>query len=215
MPLIKSKSPKGQGDMDAQESKGKPSIAIALSVQRQAKKKKMAQGGEVKEHNDEHAGMDSGVHCKVCDGACMMADGGPVKPPQPTPTPTVGDIIHYPKGASMAQGGAVASGASNDADEHYDSIADAIMRKRQAKKMADGGGVDSNDEETPAMLSPFDDENAEAAMKENYGPQGQFHDQPEDSNEMGDEREDETSDKHDMVSAVRKKMKMRILGQRS
>lgn len=80
-----------------------------------------------------------------------------------------------------------------DHEEHYSSIADAILKK---KKMADGGMVEPDDnEETPASLSPYDDDNEDAILKELYdedlGPQ------PEDSDEDGD----------DMISQIRKKMK--------
>ncbi len=53
----------------------------------------------------------------------------------------------------------------SDSDEHYGSIADAILKK---KRMAEGGMVGDDSEETPASLSPFDDDNADAVKKELY-----------------------------------------------
>lgn len=88
----------------------------------------------------------------------------------------------------MAHGGPVTA----DHEEHYSSIADAILKK---KKMANGGMVEPDNKETPADSSPYDEDNEDAIMKELYdedlGPQ------PEDSNEDGD----------DMISQIRKKMK--------
>lgn len=108
----------------------------------------------------------------------------------------------------MAKGGAVAPmSASMDADEHYDSIADAIMAKKRKAKMAEGGmvDIDENAEESSANPNTYDDQNELAAMKENYDSDMDGISQPMDSNEMGDELSDE--DSHDMVSMIRKKMK--------
>lgn len=101
----------------------------------------------------------------------------------------------------MAYGGMAEGG---EAEAHYDSIADAIMRK---KKMADGGMVDiqENGEETPSTLSPFDDQNADAILKEMYDDE-QLGSQPEDSNEMGDDIDSDDHDE-DMISKIRKRNK--------
>lgn len=132
-----------------------------------------------------------------------MAYGGPADRQDGAvdPEPRKPDDFRPPEDQYMADRFA----KGGEVDSHYDSIADAIMRK---KKMADGGEVDinSNAEETPSTLSPFDDDNSDAVLKELYDDD-QIGPQPEDSNEIGDEREDEESDKFDMVSAIRKKMK--------
>lgn len=89
------------------------------------------------------------------------------------------------------------------------SMADAIMRKRKAKKMAEGGMVEADTEETPASLSPYDDENEDAIKKELYGL-SDMDSQPEDSNEHGDDIE---ADVEDRISAVRRKMRARLSSQ--
>lgn len=95
-----------------------------------------------------------------------------------------------------------AKGGMADADEHYSSIADAILaKKKKAKMMADGGMVDIEENGEEEGSSPYDDMNADAAMKELYDDE-QLRAQPEDSNEKGD---DISSDSHDMVDAIRKK----------
>lgn len=101
-----------------------------------------------------------------------------------------------------------AEGGMIDADSH-DSIADAIMAKRERMKMmAEGGMVDIEDngqEDANGM-----DELNEAALKENYDSDMEDVSQPMDSNEHGHEID---SDKHDMVGKIRNKMiRKRISG---
>ena len=83
-----------------------------------------------------------------------------------------------------------------------DSIASAIMSKRKAKKMAEGGMVslEDNSEESGNTL---DDLNFEALGKEQYDD-SQLGPDPMDSNEHGDNI---SSDAHDMISKIRSKMK--------
>lgn len=103
--------------------------------------------------------------------------------------------------------------------EHDDSIAAAIMAKRQ--KYAEGGEILSHDsiysdDSDQVDLSRNADEDANeedqlsfnALRKENYSETPGLNqlDQPEDSNLMGDSREDDESDPHDMVSSIRSKM---------
>lgn len=94
-----------------------------------------------------------------------------------------------------------------DAEEHYASIADAILSKKR-KAMADGGQVDleeNSEESTADAALKF---RQEANLKEQYDD-SQLEAQPEDSNEHGDEREEESENEHDgdLVSSIRKKMK--------
>lgn len=100
---------------------------------------------------------------------------------------------------------------------HYEDIEDAkyakggmiheIMAKRRAKAYAEGGEVDleANSEEAPHYGYK---QNLEAYMKEQYDDRQISH-QPEDSNESGDEREEESENEHDadIVSSIRRKMK--------
>lgn len=102
--------------------------------------------------------------------------------------------------AKVAQPDVAPSDIMSD-DERASSVADAIMRKR--KKMADGGMVDLNDASEEEARSPYDDINAETGDKEAYDLD-QLSAQPMGSNEHGD---DIDSDKHDMVSAIRAKLK--------
>ena len=83
------------------------------------------------------------------------------------------------------------------------SISEAIMRKRKMM-MAEGGEVDLDCYEDPANPNGYDDENMDAVMKELYDDY-QIGPEPMDSNEHGDDIE---SDKHDMVSMIRRKMRM-------
>lgn len=103
-------------------------------------------------------------------------------------------------------------------DERHSSIAAAIMAKRQ--KMADGGILSHDsiysDESDQADLSRNADEDANeedqlsfnALRKENYSESEGLEqlDSPMDSNEHG---HDIDSDRHDMVSRIRSKMKSR------
>lgn len=91
-------------------------------------------------------------------------------------------------------------------EDHYDSIADHVMAKMRAK-YAEGGMVDlnANSEEAPNYAYM---DNHDAYMKEQYDLD-QLSPQPEDSNEKGDSREDDSENEHDadVVSAIRRKMK--------
>lgn len=94
-----------------------------------------------------------------------------------------------------------------DADEHYASIADAILAKsRKAKMMAEGGQVDLS-ENAEEMPNNEDDLSFEALKKENYSESEGLDalDSPKDSNEKGRAMED----KHDesIVDAIRRKSK--------
>lgn len=91
-------------------------------------------------------------------------------------------------------------------DDLHDSIAAAIMAKKDRMKMAEGGQVDldSNAEEQP---NSYYHQNEDAALKENYDEGMDNLKQPMDSNEHGHELSDE--DAHDLVSKIRMKMAAR------
>jgi hypothetical protein len=127
---------------------------------------------------------------------------------------------------NMAEGGRAGGDMDSwDDDGHEDSIAAAIMARRDrlhaeidsgahdldsAVRMAEGGEVDLslNADEEP---NNEDQMSFEALKKENYSetPGLEELDQPHDSNEHGDEREDESENKHDRVSSIRSKMMAR------
>lgn len=121
-------------------------------------------------------------------------------------------------------------------DEKHSSIAAAIMAKRDRMKpgsdsdedremmMAEGGHInghgsmDSDDsDQVDLKRNAEEDANEEdqasfdAMRKENYSESDGLRQMgsPEDSNRIGDDREDEESDPHDMVGSIRRKMSMR------
>lgn len=115
----------------------------------------------------------------------------------------------------MAEGGEVDGGAEMEMD-HHDSIAAAIMTRRdrlkaeidsgahdldEAVRMAEGGmvDIDSNAEEQGNGYYARN----QAILKENYDSDLDDVSQPEDSNEHGHEID---SDKHDMIDSIRKKV---------
>ncbi len=109
------------------------------------------------------------------------------------------------KRKKMAMGGeAMLKEGKPEMHDHAKSIADAIMRRR--KMMAEGGMVDieENGEEDPANPNMYDEMNED--MEDIYDD-SQLDAQPMDSNEHGDDREDESQNKHDMISQIRKKIK--------
>lgn len=111
----------------------------------------------------------------------------------------------------MSKGGEISPDDEIEMMAH-DSLAAAIMSRR--KRLAEGGEV-SNDEinimdngrEYP---NPIDKRN-EAILKENLDSDMEGVDQPEDSNLIGDDREDESENEHDasIVGSIRSKMKRR------
>lgn len=125
----------------------------------------------------------------------LDAEMGPAKPKD----------LAVALGAQRAARKSAAPAVQSDSDEHYGSIADAILKK---KRMAEGGMVGDDSEETPASPSPYDDDNAAAVKKELYDTD-QLEAQPEDSNEIGDAAEEDDEDDHDasMVDKIRRKAK--------
>lgn len=105
-------------------------------------------------------------------------------------------------GAQMAADGGMIDHEMED--EKHSSIAAAIMARKGRKMMAEGGQVDIEDnaQEEPNGLQDLN----EAALKENYDSDMEDVSQPEDSNEMGDEHEDESENKMDRISAMRSRM---------
>lgn len=101
------------------------------------------------------------------------------------------------KGKAMAKGGM----AMPDHEEHYASIADAILSKKKA--YANGGEVadlEEHSEESPNMADEY---NEDANGKEQYDL-GQLSPQPKDSNEDGDDQPQEAKSKS-MYSKLKRK----------
>lgn len=181
MPLIKGKSKiTFDKNLKTEMHSGKPldqSLAIAYSIQRKNKRKKMAEGGKVEEKQFEIDEVD--------------AKGNKIEPKKPL-------IIEQVSDGEMER----QERAARD-HKHDSSVVEAIMRRR--KKMADGGEVDleENAKEQPNLEDQL---SYEALHGENYSEQSALDDldQPEDSNQHGD---DIDSDIHDMVDAIRRKIK--------
>jgi hypothetical protein len=89
-------------------------------------------------------------------------------------------------------------------DERATSIADAILAKR--KKMAGGGMVDLEESNQEDGDPSYEDQNTLAAAKKEVYDDSQLSADPMDSNESGDDREDESENHMDMVSAIRRKL---------
>ncbi len=125
----------------------------------------------------------------------------------------------------LAQGGKVKSAMVQPEpeaeEEHHASIAAAIMAKR--RRMAEGGRVvpehpgdemlkegevdiDDNARELP---NAYYHQNEDEVLEHNFDADMMDVEQPMDSNQMNDPREDEESDRHDMVSRIRRKMSMK------
>lgn len=130
-----------------------------------------------------------------------MSDGGDVGP-------TLGGVIGYPgtpSSVKKAKGGSI-----QQADEAAEDMVANVMKRRKEKmmKMADGGEVDleENSEEVSTKPGPYDDYDVEAADHPQYDDT-QISEQPEDSNEHGDEEEKSAENEHDMISAIRRRMR--------
>lgn len=138
------------------------------------------------------------------------AKGGQIPQPKESPAPTT-DIHREANKQLKSISDSIDTDMSTRPNGYakggmVDSIADAVMH-RLHKKMAEGGMVDleANSEETPADPSPYDDQNEDAAGKEQYDL-----DQLDDSDDegtKGDEEESAFENKHDRIESIRKRMK--------
>ena len=164
----------------------KKDLAIAYGIQRRNKKKKMAEGGIVTPARKED---DKRFPESEYMGENWSYGSPPARKPDDKRLPEDDYMSDkFAPRARMAQGGMV----------------EAIMKKRgQSKASDDGEFIDLNDTNAENLDNDYDDMNEEAGMKELYDD-SQMSDQPEDSNEMGD---DIDADEHDMIAAIRRKMK--------
>lgn len=182
MPLIKGKSKKAfEHNVKAEMHAGKPQDqALAISYQIQRKNRKMANGGMV----DKGPALDQ-------EKARQMQSGATESGYQPQQW-----MKNLKEGIKMAAGGMVE-------DEHAESIADDIMRRRNAKIQDGQVDLTENAEENP---SAFRQNNREAMLKENYSESEGLDelDSPMDSNRHAVDLEDE--DEHSLSSAVMRRM---------
>lgn len=216
MPLLKSPSKKAlskniETEMDAHPSpeKRKQNLAVAYSVQRQAKKKKMAEGGEVRPSADERLrrSLDmlegaSSMHSEEIDARREKMSG-------------IDDADDEREMRMMASGGEVDARKERMVDEDEmpmygeDMLEDESIHASIRRKMAKGGEVDVQESNGDESLNDEDDLSFEAARKKTYFDDSQLSAQPEDSNEHADELDDE--DEHDMVDVIRRKIKSKSM----
>ncbi len=201
-------------------SKSPKSLAIALSTQKH-NKKKMALGGAVEApgRSGHATSAIPGTPApkpddkRLPDSETMAKEWSKGSAPAPKPddkklpeSETMAN--HFAKGGMIDMEEEISPSDMMSDDERASSIADAIMRKRDKMKMAEGGMVDDGEVDLEANSeevgrSPYDHMNQDAANKELYDLD-QLSPQPMDSNEHGDDLD---SDKHDMISAIRAKLK--------
>lgn len=184
-----------------------PDLAVAYGVARKAKKP-MA-----KHEHTEDCYADGGLVCEY--GGKPEADANPGTPKAKADNKKLPDsetmADHFAYGGMAEADGAPVTPARKPDDErppmerymanHFAKgglIADAIMK---AKAMDSQVDLNANSEESPNMADQY---NYDANGKEQYDLD-QLSPQPEDSNEMGDDLEDE--DSHDIVGMIRKSMK--------
>lgn len=134
----------------------------------------------------------------------MMAEGGPVDHKAMAQQ----HLDLYKKHRQMAEGGMIDSNEQPQPEqeiEEHDSLAAAIMSKRN--KYAEGGQVriEDNAEEIPNQYYGRNEE----ILKENYDEDIMGMEQPEDSNLIGNDREMNSENDHDsnIVNSIMSKMK--------
>ncbi len=188
------------------------------------KMKMMAKGGEIDLDDDDHDALDHNSSVDHEYGGNAENDEAPEDSPLDGLTDEESPAVDEYMASRFARGGHIEESEDNYADDgDHDSIAAAIMARRDrlhdeidsgahdedlAAAYAEGGEVDlsQNADEEP---NNEDQMSFEALKKENYSESDgldDLGDQPTDSNEHGDEREDETHDRNDRVGAIRKRM---------
>jgi len=169
----------------------------------------MANGGAVEETpstevSDMEDEMENAKEAKMLRAEHereALAFGGEAEDDMEPDMPHVGDDSEMSPSEDEFMSSHMAEGG--DVDDHYESIADAILKKRRrAKMMAEGGMVDleANSEESP---NQEDQMSFKANGKEQYDLR-QLKAQPMDSNEHGDAIK---SDSHDRIDRMRRKVK--------
>lgn len=173
-------------------SKSKKSLAKDLeSEMNDGKSKDLAIAYSAQRHNKK----------KMANGGMVEAE----KDASPMPAMNEKDDMKSPMTPIMKE-------KMPDHEEHYASIADAILKKKHAANMMADGGMVDDEGEADLQANSNEDLNLEdqlsfdAARKKTYYDLDQLDEQPEDSNEHGDAID---SDDHDMISSIRKKMKMK------
>jgi len=190
MPLFSRKPKKIEMDYKSTE---KPSLAIAYGMKRRSPKK-MAEGGMVSKEYGSGPEMD------------MEPKMGMPKAKYPAVAKEDYDAEDW-AGGSIADSSSTSMGPSEDEYDSDDwagggSVTDAVMRRRKARMMAEGGQVDleANSEESPNMEDQY---SFDADKKEQYDLDQA--DYSKDDNQIGDD--DLPMDENDMVSMIRSKIR--------
>lgn len=188
MPIMPKKSMK---KMDMEMPSGPADLGMALAIKRK-NRKKMAFGGMAEADREPPVPMRKPDDMRIPESESMSDKWSEGSAPARKP-----DDMMLPEDETM-------SGSFDSDMDRPHTTAEAIMMKRKAKMMAEGGVVDiqDNGEEDP---NDYDSLNEEAGMKELYDD-SQLEAQPMDSNEHGDSID---ADAHDHISEMRKKMKAR------
>ena len=241
MPLIKSPSKQAMSKNIATEmDAGKPqkqSIAIAYSVgRRAAKKKKMAEGGEINFHDERRVSEDE----QEARGKRMLDDESLSHSPELDArdehhvTEDDSDeremhIMDAKPRSHAAELSATEEHRVGEDDEdsmemdmmHTKNQTDSYSKAgiinyarggiaeaiRRKKMYADGGEVDLQDSNGDEHLNLEDQLSFDAARKKTYYDDSQLDSQPMDSNEHGDELSDEDMNGSPMINEIRRRMK--------
>ncbi len=195
---------KGPPELDARDEDHVTEDSEDAREFEMSKRKKMAKGGEVDFKTERRTSIDEAGTMRDEN---MLDD----KPTMHAAERRAGSTTRHDEDErdAMEMGMLSAKGQpdsySKDGIIRYakGGIIDAIMSKR---KMASGGEVDLQDN-SDEQLNKEDQLSYKAARSKTYYDDSQISDQPEDSNEHGRVLSDE--DEHDLVSQIRRKIKMR------
>lgn len=218
------------GEVDDEDSQREYNAGADLATQRAQRQKDVykqaesaagyAKGGKVtsEDHDDSdpNASTDSSMNETPSEdeGASMAQSHNEEHEEQTSGDPDESEP-HSDNLNEYAEGG-----MAEEEGEHHDSIASAIMANRarmhaeidsgardldEAVRMAEGGHVDidDNNSEQPNEYPPMNGDALDHNMNDDFSDM----EQPSDSNILGDNSEDESENKHDMVNSIRRKMK--------
>lgn len=225
-----------KGEIERQEPMKKPSriplkepsmahsSVFKVRSQKEADEEKMAEGGQIKPEKPQGDTLNYKDLKKeyIAKNKPKYAEGGKIEEYGEMPEEDEEPMVPHRKmdnerlpvdeymAGKFAEGGMIddedLQPEDEEHEEHHNSIAAAIMARKERKMMAEGGmvDIDENNEEQP---NSFYKQNEDAALKENYDSDFDSISEPMDSNEHGDHLSDE--DAHDMISRIRSRMHMK------
>lgn len=178
------------------------SLAVAYSVNKHSRKKKPVQAADTEKRpmpEDTHHNKEQIDHSKKSKLSPIQG-----------PSMVKSDVIKSAKidalGHKIEERHKYAEGGEVEMDEHPESVVSAIMARRESMKAAIDDGmadIDQNNDEDPNMYYDLNEEALGDRIDEDFEDMSQ----PEDSNLMGDEAEQESENKLDKISAIRARMK--------